>query len=288
MRRQHYAEIVEKRPTMDWFEVISENFMVGGGPPLHFLSKAREHYPIVMHGVSMSIGSADPLNRRYLRDLKRLASEFEPAWISDHLCWTGVGGRNLHDLLPIPYNEDTLTHVTRRIREVQEILERRILIENISSYMMLRDSIMPEWQFVAELAEAADCAILLDINNIYVNAFNHRFDARAYIDAIPRERVVQFHLAGHTDRGTHLLDTHDHPVCDEVWDLYAYAVRRFGDVSTLIEWDDNIPAFPELAATANRARQIHDETIPPPLQSERRTRGARRAPAPALAADHGA
>ena len=285
MRRQHHTEIVEKRPRMDWFEVISENFMVAGGPPLHVLAKVREHYPIVMHGVSMSIGSADPLNRRYLRDLKRLAREFQPAWISDHLCWTGVGGRNLHDLLPIPYNEETLAFVARRIREVQDILERRVLFENISSYMKLRDSTIPEWQFVAEVAEAADCAILLDINNIYVNAFNHRFDARSYIDAIPRDRVAQFHLAGHTDRGTHLLDTHDHPVCDDVWDLYEYASRRFGSVSTLIEWDDNIPTIVELAATANRARQIHDQTInaPPP-----RARAPRRAAAPAFAAPHSA
>jgi len=284
MRRQHYAEIVEKRPPMDWFEVISENFMVPGGPPLHVLAKARRDYPIVMHGVSMSLGSADPLNRRYLGDLKRLAREFEPAWISDHLCWTGVGGRNLHDLLPMPYNEETLAYVARRIRQVQDVLERHILIENISSYMMLRDSTMPEWQFVAEVSKAADCGILLDINNIYVNAFNHRFDARSYIDAIPRARVAQFHLAGHTDRGTHLLDTHDHPVCDAVWNLYAYAVRRFGDVSTLIEWDDNIPEFVELAATANQARQIHDQAINAEQSREPRSSSARSTAAPALAA----
>ena len=261
MRRPHYAEIIENRPAMDWFEVISENFMVEGGRPLHVLSKVRENYPIVMHGVSMSIGSTDPLNRRYLRQLRRLADEFKPAWISDHLCWTGVGGRNLHDLLPLPYNDETIAHVARRIHEVQDALERHIVIENVSSYMAFRDSKMPEWQFIAELAETADCGILLDINNIYVNAFNHRFDPHTYIDAIPVERVVQFHLAGHTDHGTHLLDTHDHPICDDVWALYAQAVRRFRNVSALIEWDDNIPEFAELEAAAGRARQIHEDIV---------------------------
>jgi uncharacterized protein len=286
LRRQHYAHVIENRPAMDWFEVISENFMVEGGRPLHVLSKVRENYPIVMHGVSMSIGSADPLNRRYLRELRKLAHRFEPAWISDHLCWTGIGGRNLHDLLPLTYNHETLAHVARRIREVQDTLERHILIENVSSYMAFRDSTMTEWEFIATVAEAADCGILLDINNIYVSAFNHRFDPSAYIEAIPAERVVQFHLAGHSDHGTHLLDTHDHPVCDNVWEMYAHAVKRFGAVSALIEWDDNIPAFEELAATANRARQIHEDSIEAAHAGAVGSGSARRAPAPALAADH--
>ena len=255
LRRPHYTHIADRHPRMDWFEVISENFMVAGGRPLEVLERVREHYPIVLHGVSMSLGSSDALNREYLSDLARLARRFEPAWISDHLCWTGVGGHNLHDLLPLPYTEEALRHVARRIREVQEILERRILIENVSSYMEFTTSTLSEWEFLAAVTEEADCGILLDINNIYVSAFNHRFDPLVYIDAIPAERVVQFHLAGHSDHGTYLLDTHDHPVRDEVWSLYEYAVRRFGEISTLIEWDDNIPEFPELAAAADDARR---------------------------------
>ncbi len=194
--------------------------------------------------------------------MKTLAQRIEPAWISDHLCWTGVGGRNLHDLLPLPYTPEVVRHVAARIREVQDFLERPILIENVSSYMAFTDSTMTEWQFLAEIAERADCGILLDVNNIFVSAFNHRFDARTYIDAIPVERVIQFHLAGHSDHGTYLLDTHDHPVRDEVWDLYAHAVRRFGAVSALIEWDDNIPEFEVLMETANKARAIHQASWP--------------------------
>jgi uncharacterized protein len=239
---------------MDWFEVISENFMVAGGRPLEVIDGVREHYPLVMHGVSLSIGSTDPLNLTYLRDLRALAKRIEPAWISDHLCWTGVGGRNLHDLLPLPYTEEAVQHTARRIRDVQDFLGRRLLVENVSSYMTYAHSRLTEWEFLAAVAEEADCAILLDINNIFVNAFNHRFDAHRYIDAVPAERVVQFHLAGHADHGSYLLDTHDHPVRSEVWELYEYAVQRLGAVSTLIEWDDNIPEFAVLAATAAEAR----------------------------------
>jgi uncharacterized protein len=239
---------------MDWFEVISEKFMGAGGRPLEVIDGVRAHYPIAMHGVSLSIGSTDPLNRFYLKQLDALARRLEPAWISDHLCWTGVGGRNLHDLMPMPYTEEAVMHVARRVREVQERLGRRILLENVSSYLTYADSTLSEWEFVAAVATEADCAILLDINNIYVNAFNHRFDARRYIDAMPPERVVQFHLAGHRDHGAYLLDTHDHPVCDAVWRLYEYAVRRLGAVPALIEWDDQIPAFGELEAAAAEAR----------------------------------
>ena len=259
LRRDHYVEILDRLPKVDWFEILSENFMVAGGRPLEILDAVRAHYPVVMHGVSMSIGSTDPIRPDYLRALKALAGRVEPAWISDHLCWTGVGGRNLHDLLPLPYTPEVVRHVAARIREVQDFLERPFLIENVSSYMAFADSAMTEWEFLAEIAERADCGILLDINNIFVSAFNHRFDAHTYIDAIPPARVVQFHLAGHSDHGTYLLDTHDHPVRDEVWDLYAHAVRRFGAVSALIEWDDNIPAFEVLMETANRARAIHHQ-----------------------------
>jgi len=240
---------------MDWFEVVSENFMVAGGRALEVLERVREHYPIVLHGVSLSPGSTDGLNRQYLNDLARLVRRFEPAWISDHLCWTGVGGHNLHDLIPLPYTDEAVRHVVRRIREVQEILERRILLENISNYMEFTCSTLNEWEFLAAVAEEADCGVLLDLNNVHVSAFNHRFDPMVYLDAIPRHRVTQFHLAGHSDHSSYLLDTHDHPICDEVWSLYELAVRRFGEVSTLIEWDDNIPEFSELAATAAEARQ---------------------------------
>ncbi len=255
LRRPHYTHVLDTRPAMDWFEVIAENFMVDGGRPLAVLEAVRANYPIVLHGVSLSVGSTDPLNRDHLRRLAELARRFAPAWISDHLCWTGVGGRNLHDLLPLPYTDDVVTHVARRLRDTQDMLERHILIENVSSYLSYTHSTLTEWEFLAAVAETADCGILLDINNIFVSAFNHRFDARRYIDAIPIERVVQFHLAGHSDHGAYLLDTHDHPICAEVWELYEYAVRRFGPVATLIERDDNIPEVDELQAEANEARR---------------------------------
>jgi uncharacterized protein (UPF0276 family) len=286
LRRPHYKLIVETHPKVDWFEVISENFMVKGGHAIEVLEAVREHYPIAMHGVSMSLGSTDPLNRSYMRQLRDLARRFEPAWISDHLCWTGVGGRNLHDLLPLPYTEEAIRHVAARIRRVNETLERTILIENVSSYMAFADSTMTEWEFISAIAEEADCGILLDINNIYVSAFNHRFDANDYIDAVPIERVVQYHLAGHSDHGTYLLDTHDHPIRDEVWALYERAARRFGEVATLVEWDDNIPEFAVLADAAERARGIFNTVT---IEHGSRSRDGRSPEAtgkPALSADH--
>ncbi|HVB80652.1 MAG TPA: DUF692 domain-containing protein [Candidatus Binataceae bacterium] len=260
LRRPHYARILERHPAdnapaVDWFEVISENFMVEGGRPLEVLEGVRAQYPVVMHGVSLSIGSSDPLNRDYLNALRTLARRIEPAWVSDHLCWTGVGGRNLHDLLPLPYTEETVRHVAGRIREVQDMLGRTVAIENVSSYMAFRASRLTEWEFLRAVAEEADCAILLDLNNIFVSAFNHRFDPLRYIDAVPADRVVQFHLAGHSDHGSYLLDTHDHPIRPEVWALYEHALERFGRVATLVEWDDNIPEFKVLAATADEARR---------------------------------
>jgi uncharacterized protein (UPF0276 family) len=253
LRRQHYATAIEHPAMADWFEVISENFMVGGGRPLEVLESIREHYPIVLHGVSMSLGSTDALNREYLRDLVRLARRFNPAWISDHLCWTGVGGHNLHELLPLPYTDEALRHVIKRIREVQDILGRPILIENVSSYLEYSISTFREWEFLASVAKEANCGILLDINNIYVNAFNHGFDAVRYIDAVPCDRVIQFHLAGHSDHGKYLLDTHDHPIKEQVWQLDDHAVRRFGLTATLIEWDDNIPDLGALTQVADQA-----------------------------------
>lgn len=256
LRKPHYPEILGHWPAIDWFEIISENFMVPGGRPLYVLEQVRCHYPIALHGVSLSIGSTDPLDLGYLRRLKELAARFEPAWISDHLCWTGAGGHNLHDLLPLPYTEETIDHVARRVAQVQDLLGCRILLENVSSYLEFRVSSMPEWEFLAAVAQQADCHILLDVNNIYVSARNHDFDPVAYLRHVPTDRVRQFHLAGYSDRGTFLHDTHDHPVSDPVWQLYAEAVRRFGALPALVEWDDNLPPLHEVVAQADRARGI--------------------------------
>jgi len=233
--------------------------MVDGGRPLDVLTRLRQRYPIVLHGVSLSIGSADALDEAYLDRLDALARRFEPAWVSDHLCWTGVGGRNAHDLLPLPYTQEALEHVVSRVQRVQERLGRPIALENVSSYVAYRHSALTEWEFLAEVSRRSGCGILLDINNIYVSARNHRFDPLDYVSGIPPRSVWQFHLAGHSDKGVYLLDTHDHPVVDPVWDLYREAVRRFGPVSTLIEWDDRIPAFERLEQESERARAIHDE-----------------------------
>jgi len=261
LRRCHYTKILGEHPPMDWFEVISENFMVEGGRPLQVLEDVRAHYPIVMHGVSLSIGSVDPLNLAYLNQLIAATRRFEPAWVSDHLCWTSFGGRNLHDLLPLPYTEEAIRHVAGRIRQVQEMLERTILIENVSSYLEFSSSGLSEWAFLRAVADEADCAILLDINNIFVNSFNHGFDPIHYIDSVPADRVVQFHLAGHSDHGAYLLDSHDQPIRSEVWTLYEHAVSRFGRLPTLIEWDDNIPEFEGLAAAAAEARQRCEQVV---------------------------
>jgi len=256
LRVDHYEAILADPPPVDWFEVLTENYLVPGGKPLHYLTRIRERYPLAMHGVSMSIGSTAPLDREYLRQVKALAARVEPAWVSDHLCWTGVAGRNTHDLLPLPYTEEALAHVVERVRAVQELLGRRILLENVSSYVAFRDSSLTEWEFLREVAARADCLILLDVNNIYVSAVNHEFDALEYLQAIPPERVQQMHLAGHENHGDYLVDTHDSPVPDPVWELYAAAVRRFGPVSTMIERDDHIPPLAELCAELAQARAL--------------------------------
>ncbi|MGH8460191.1 MAG: MNIO family bufferin maturase [Stenotrophobium sp.] len=261
LRVEHYNEILETQPPLDWLEILSENYFAPGGKPLHYLDQLRERYPLVMHGVSLSIGSSDPLNPDYLRSLKALARRVEPAWISDHLCWTGVDGSNLHDLMPLPYTEEAINHVAARVRQVQDTLGRRILLENVSSYVTYHQSQLPEWEFLSELAQRADCLILLDINNIYVSSFNHGFDPQAYLNGISVERVQQFHLAGHRNLGNVIIDTHDEPVIDPVWDLYAQAVRRFGAVSTMIERDDNIPPLSELLAELEHARSIAEPIL---------------------------
>lgn len=256
LRPDHYQDILDGNPDIDWFEVISENYMVEGGKPLYFLDRIRERYPMVMHGVSMSIGGSDPLDHDYLRRLKALAGRIQPEWISDHLCWTGFEGRQLHDLLPLPYTEEAVAHVADRVAQVQEYLGRRILLENVSSYVTYRHSAMSEWEFLRAVAERADCLILLDINNVYVSAMNHGFDPEAYLQGVPPERVYQFHLAGHSRNGGIVVDTHDDDVPDPVWRLYAAAVRRFGRVSTMIERDADIPPLGDLLAELDYARRI--------------------------------
>lgn len=256
LRKEHYETVLSERPNVDWFEIISENYMVEGGKPLDYLTRIREHYPMVMHGVSMSIGSTEPLNFDYLKQLKELIKRVEPEWISDHLCWTGVNGLNLHDLMPLPYTEEAIQHVADRVSQVQDYLGQQILLENVSSYVSYSDSVMTEWEFFREVTERADCKILLDINNIYVSAHNHNFDPYTYLTAIPSERVYQFHLAGHTHENNLIIDTHDHPIADPVFDLYAAAVEHFGRVSTMIERDDNIPPLPELLAELDHVKNI--------------------------------
>ena len=264
LRVDHYETILNSEPAVDWFEIISENYLVPGGKPLNYLDRIRERYPLVMHGVSMSIGSTDPLNRDYLKQLKELARRIEPAWISDHLCWTGVHGTNLHDLLPLPYTEETIDHVAARIREVQDFLGRQMLIENVSSYVSYAQSQLSEWDFLRTVCERADCLLLFDVNNVYVSSVNHSFDPLDYLNGIPAARVQQFHLAGHEDHGRYIIDTHDHPVPDPVWELYAQALRRFGPVSTMIERDDNIPPLEELTAELDHARSIATQVAQDP------------------------
>lgn len=256
LRPEHYEEIRAAWPQLDWLEVISENYMVPGGKPLAWLDEIREHYPMVMHGVSMSIGSMDPLNDDYLHDLRALGDRIDAHWFSDHLCWTGVDHINLHDLLPLPYTEEALNHVVERVKQVQDAVDRPFLIENVSSYLTYCESALTEWDFLIAVAERADCRILLDVNNIFVSSFNHSFDPRTYVDAIPPDRVWQIHLAGHTNHGTHIVDTHDHPVIDEVWDLYAYTIERLGAVSTMIERDDHIPPFDDVLAELRHAESL--------------------------------
>jgi uncharacterized protein (UPF0276 family) len=259
LRPQHYQDILEGNPNVDWFEVISENYMVPGGQPLKMLDRIRARYPIVMHGVSLSIASTAPLNEGYLRDLKALAKRSEPVFISDHLCWTGVHGVNLHDLLPVPYTREALDHVAARVHHVQEYLGQAIALENVSSYVQFSHSEMSEWEFIAELTRRTGCWLVFDVNNVFVSAFNHDFDAHAFIAGVPKERIVQFHLAGHEHNMSHIIDTHDALVCDEVWDLYRTALRHFGPVSAIIERDDHIPPLDELVAELDVARSVAAE-----------------------------
>ncbi len=255
LRTVHYGHILENAPDVGWFEIISENYMQTAGKPLWFLDRVAERYPIVMHGVSLSIGSSDPLNWDYLRELKALRDRVGARWVSDHLCWTGIAGRNTHDLLPIPYTEEALAHVVSRVREVQDFLEAPLAIENPSTYVEFSGSTMKEWEFLRALTEEADCGILLDVNNVYVSAYNHGFDPDEYLAAIPYDRVVQLHVAGHTNNGTNIVDTHVGPVLDPVWRLLGLAHERAGGASILLEWDADIPPFPVAHAEAKKAER---------------------------------
>lgn len=266
LRTEHYADFLADserlRQRVDWLEVISENYMVPGGKPLYMLDQIRRDFPMVMHGVSLSIGGTAPIDVEYLRHLKVLIERIEPAWISDHLCWTGTDGLNLHDLLPMPYTERALRHLVERISQVQEFLGRKILLENVSSYVTYRADEMSEWEFIAALLQRSGCDLLLDVNNIYVSSVNHGFNPQHFIDAIPATHVRQIHLAGHENHGSYIIDTHDHPVCDAVWDLYAYTVRRLGAVPTMIERDDNIPPLNELLDELDTVRRTAMQNLP--------------------------
>ena len=272
LRTKHYPYIFEHQPKVDWLEIISENFMDTDGKPRRNLARIAEHYPIVMHGVSLSIGTVDPLNSEYLHKLKRLIDDVNPAWVSDHLCWTGVAHKNTHDLLPVPYTEEALKHIVQRIREVQDFLERPIALENPSTYLEFKQSSMPEAEFIARMAEESGCNLLLDVNNVYVTSYNHRLDVKTYLDTLPLEHVIQIHLSGHSNKGTHIIDTHDDHVIDEVWNLYKYVVNKAGRTpNTMIEWDDHIPEFPVLYAELTKAKdaaRTADQHIIPDLYRE--------------------
>ena len=263
LRNIHFEHILSEWPEIDWFEAISENFMDSGGRPRDVIRQVAERYPVVLHGVSLSIGSTDPLNVDYLRKLKALAAEVKPAWISDHLCWTGMLGVNAHDLLPLPLTEETLKHVVGRVRQVQDVLERPLVLENPSTYLTFTQSTMSEPDFLRQLSTETDCRLLLDVNNVYVTCYNAVADPVAYLNSFPCDRVVQIHLAGHTNCGTHIIDTHDQPVLRDVWELFRLAWTRTGGAATLLEWDGNIPAFAACQAELLKAKQYMDGKFDP-------------------------
>jgi len=267
LRSPHYEYLLKhlssaaRLPTVDWFEVITENYLAAGGRPRAILRKVREHYPVVLHGLSFNIGTDEPADFDYLDKLKALIREIEPAWVSDHICWTGLHGRTSHDLLPIAYNHQTLVSCAAKVNQIQDYLQQQVILENPSTYLQFRASDMPEEEFINGLVSRTGCGILLDINNIYVSSFNLGFDPRQYIDSLQPSSIRQFHLAGHTNNGSHIIDTHDHPVCDQVWELYRHACQRFGPVATLLERDDHIPEFPELLAELALARRVQESAL---------------------------
>ena len=261
LRSTYYQAILEQRPAIDWFEIVSENYLVAGGKALYFLDAIGEQYPLVMHGVSLSIGGPHELDRDYLRQLKHLAQRVQPAWISDHLCWSQGNAHQLHDLLPLPYTEESLQHVAARVRQVQDVIERPLVLENVSSYLRCADDQFSEWQFLAALSELSGCELLLDVNNVYVSARNHGFDAWTFISTLPKSRIRQLHLAGHSDYGSYLIDTHDQPVSDPVWQLYQRTLQHLGPVSTLLERDDHFPDLDVLLDELNTARRFAAQAL---------------------------
>lgn len=267
LRTAHYADFLAGPQPVDWLEIITDNFLVDGGKPLAMLERLRAAYPLAMHGVALSLGGTDPLDLDYLRRVRRLADRVQPMWVSEHLCWTGQGGRVLHDLYPVPYTEACARHLVARIRQAQDVLGRRLVLENVSSYIRYRASQATEWDFLAHVAEEADCELLVDVNNIHVSSVNHGFDPHAYLAALPAHRVRQIHLAGHSRQGDFLIDTHDHPVAPEVWALYAQACRRFGAVATMIERDDDIPPLAELLGELDQARAVARDALLPAASS---------------------
>jgi len=276
LRVPHYSQIIAQRPAIDFFEVISENFMVQGGKPRYHLDAVREAYPLIQHGVSLGIGSPEPPSKEYLTRLKQLVKHVKPAWLSDHFCWGVADGANLHDLLPLPFTRAAIDRVVARARMIQDFLEVRFALENASSYLSYNSSQMSEWEFISEVAERADIGLMFDVNNVFVSAYNHGFDAYEFIHNIPHQRVVQIHLAGHTNVGTHIIDTHSAPVIDEVWDLYRETIELTGSVSTLIEWDDEIPPLEVVMAEAERARGVREQALA--ARSTRRQHGLPAAP----------
>jgi hypothetical protein len=261
LRSHYYEAILARRPAVDWFEIVSENYLVDGGKALYYLDAIGEHYPLVMHGVSLSIGGPHALDQDYLQRLKQLAQRVQPAWISDHLCWSRGNAHQLHDLLPLPYSEESLQHVAARVRQVQDVLERPLVLENVSSYLRTTCDEFSEWEFLARLSELSGCELLLDVNNVYVSARNHGFDPWQFISALPAQRVRQIHLAGHTDYGNYVIDTHDHPISDPVWQLYQRTLEWLGPVATMIERDDHFPPFEELLAELGKARALGQSTL---------------------------
>lgn len=261
LRTQHYNDFLSSPQPVDWLEVISDNYMVNGGKPLAILDQIRADYPMTMHGVSMSIGATNGLDNDYLQKLKILEQRIDPLWVSDHLCWTGAHGRKLHDLMPLPFTQEAIAVVARNVQHAQEVLQRPLVLENVSSYVEFSSSEMTEWEFLSEICQSTGCKLLLDINNIYVSAFNHEFSATDFLYGVPVDSVMQFHLAGHLNNDDHLIDTHDHPVCDGVWDLYRKALIHFGDIPTMIERDDNIPPLTELLDELDTARAIASDTL---------------------------
>lgn len=261
LRSAYYQTILEQKPAIDWFEIITENYLVAGGKALYFLDAIGEQYPLVMHGVSLSIGGPHKLDHNYLQQLKKLAARVKPAWISDHLCWSRGNAHQLHDLLPLPYTEECLQHVATRVRQVQDIIERPLVLENVSSYLRCADDQLSEWQFLTALCELSGCELLLDVNNVYVSSRNHGFDAWTFISSLPKHNIRQLHLAGHSDYGSYLIDTHDQPVCDPVWQLYQQTLQHLGPVSTLLERDDHFPVLDELLDELDRARLLATQAL---------------------------